>query len=212
MTETPVTLQPGGDARRSMSGGQAVAEMLKAHQIGPIFGMAGFQLLPFYEAVRALGLRHILVNDERCGALAADAYARVTGRPGVCDASLGPGTTNLITGLVESLNAGVPLVVIIGDTHREYSWKNMTQECRQLDIVRPAVKELIRVELGHRIPELVRRAFAVATTGPARPGGDRHPRGHLARNPRVPRLRLPCRARDLLLSRPPRPPGARRHR
>ena len=133
-----------------------------------MFGMGGFQLLPFYEAMRALGLRHFLINDERCGAFAADAYARVTNRPGVCDATLGPGATNLVTALVESLNAGMPQIAIVGDANRDHAWKNMTQEARQIEILRPAVKELIRVEATKRIPELLRRAFAVATSG--RPG------------------------------------------
>jgi acetolactate synthase-1/2/3 large subunit len=157
--------RPGG----AMTGGRALAEMLQLHGVGPMFGMGGFQLLPFYEAMRALGLRHFLINDERCGAFASDAYARITNRPGVCDATLGPGATNLVTALVESLNAGVPVIAITGDSHRLHSWKNMTQESRQLDILRPAVKEVIRVEMAERIPELVRRAFAVATSGRAGP-------------------------------------------
>jgi acetolactate synthase-1/2/3 large subunit len=151
-----------------MNGGRLIAEMVKVHGVGPMFGMGGFQLLPFYEAIRELGLEHYLVNDERTGAFAADAYARVSGRPGVCDATLGPGATNLVTALVESLNAGIPLVVFIGDTNRNHAGRNMTQEGRQTEILRPAVKELIRVELVERIPELVRRAFSVATAG--RPG------------------------------------------
>jgi acetolactate synthase-1/2/3 large subunit len=101
-----------------MTGGEALARMVQAHSAPPMFGMAGFQLLPFYDAVRRLGLRHTLINDERCGAFAADAYARVTNRVGVCDATLGPGATNLVTALVESLNAGVPVVALVGDTHR----------------------------------------------------------------------------------------------
>lgn len=153
---------------RRLTGGRALAEMVKAHSDGPAFGMGGFQLLPYYNAVRDLGMTHLLIDDERGGAFAADAYARVTGLPGVCDATLGPGATNLVTALVESLNAGVPLVAIVGDTHRAHSWKNMTQETRQLEILRPAVKDVLRVEVGERIPELVRRAFAVATSG--RPG------------------------------------------
>ena len=151
-----------------MTGGEALARMFEAHGVGPMFGMGGFQLLPFYDAVRRMGLAHTLINDERCGVFAADAYARVSGRVGVCDATLGPGATNLVTGLVESLNAGVPLVVLVGDSHRLHSWKNMTQESRQIEILRPACKELIRVEYVERIPELVRRAFQVATSG--RPG------------------------------------------
>ena len=151
-----------------MNGGLALAEMLRAHGADTMFGMGGFQLSPFYEAVRILGMGHNLINDERCGAFMADAYARVTGKPGVCDGTLGPGVTNLVTGMVESLNAGVPMIVIAGDANRSHAWKNMTQECRQVDILRPAAKELIRIEVGERIPELVRRAYAVATTG--RPG------------------------------------------
>ena len=152
----------------TITGGEALARMLQAHQVGPIFGMGGFQLLPFYEACRALGLKHHLINDERCGTFAADAWARVSNRPGVVDATLGPGATNLVTGLVESLNAGIPLVAITGDANREHAWKNMTQEARQFEILRPAVKEAIRIEVISRVPELVRRAFAVATSG--RPG------------------------------------------
>ena len=161
-----VTLQN----RRSgtMTGGRALAEMLRLSGAGPMFGMGGFQLLPFYDAVGLVGLNHHLINDERCGAFAADAYARVTNRPGICDATLGPGATNLVTGLVESLNGGIPIVAIAGDTNRLHSWKNMTQESRQAEILKPAVKELIRVEMTSRVPELVRRAFAVATSG--RPG------------------------------------------
>jgi acetolactate synthase-1/2/3 large subunit len=152
----------------TMSGGRLLATMLQRHGVGPMFGMGGFQLLPFYDAVRELGLTHHLINDERTGIFAADAYARVTGRPGVCDATLGPGATNLVTGLVESLNAGTPLVVLVGEPHRAHAGKHMTQEARQLEILRPAVKEVIRVELAERIPEHVRRAFALAVSG--RPG------------------------------------------
>jgi len=161
---TPGSNRPSG----RMNGGRALAEMLRLAEVGPMFGMGGFQLLPFYDALAQLGMRHFLINDERCGAFAADAYARVTNRPGICDGTLGPGATNLVTGLIESLNAGTPMIALAGDTNRAHSWKNMTQECRQAEILRPAVKELIRVELTSRVPELLRRAFAVATSG--RPG------------------------------------------
>ena len=156
------------DPVRRMLGGRALAEMLKLAGGSPMFGMGGFQLLPFYDAVRELGLTHTLINDERCGTFAADAWSRVTRRVGVVDATLGPGATNLTTALVESLNAGVPLVAIVGDANRTHAWKNMTQEAKQLEILAPCVKEILRVEVGERIPELVRRAFAVATSG--RPG------------------------------------------
>lgn len=151
-----------------MTGGEAMARMLKAFNAGPMFGMGGFQLLPFYDAARRLKLDHHLINDERCGAFAADAYAKVSGRVGLIDATLGPGATNLVTGLVEALNAGTPIVAFVGDSNRQHAWKNMTQEARQSEILRPACKELLRVEHASRLPELIRRAFLVATSG--RPG------------------------------------------
>ena len=150
------------------TGGEALARMLMAFKAGPMFGMGGFQLLPFYDAARRLGLRHNLINDERCAVFAADAYAKVSGRVGLADATLGPGATNLVTGLVESLNAGSPLVVLVGDSHRAHSGKNMTQETDQISILKPACKELLHVESVERIPEIIRRAYAVATSG--RPG------------------------------------------
>lgn len=162
------TASQSPNATQTMSGGEALATMLKLSQSGPIFGMGGFQLLPFYEACRALGLTHTLINDERAGAFAADAYAKVTNRPGVADGTLGPGATNLVTGVVESFNAGLPMIVLTGDANRQHATKNMTQETRQLEILRPAVKDVIRVEMIDRIPEHVRRAYAVATSG--RPG------------------------------------------
>lgn len=151
-----------------MTGGEALVRMLLAHGAGPMFGMGGFQLLPFYDAARRLGLDHNLINDERCAVFAADAYAKVSGRVGLVDATLGPGATNLVTGLVEALNAGSPMVAIVGDAQRDHAGKNMTQETDQVAILRPACKELLRIEAIHRIPEIMRRAFEVATSG--RPG------------------------------------------
>lgn len=157
------------DKTIKMSGGKAIAEMLKLHGARYMFGMGGFQLLPVYDAICQSGNkmpRHIHVNDERTGAFAADGYARVSGMPGICDGTLGPGATNLITGLVESLTAGIPVVAFTGDSNRDYSGKNMTQETpRQAELLSIISKDLIRLERGHRIPELVRRAFVTATSG-----------------------------------------------
>lgn len=151
-----------------MTGGEALVRMLMAHEAGPMFGMGGFQLLPFYDAARRLGLNHNLINDERCAVFCADAYAKISGRVGLVDATLGPGATNLVTGLVEALNAGSPIVAIVGDAQRDHAGKNMTQETDQVSILRPACKELIKVETVARVPEAIRRAYAVATSG--RPG------------------------------------------
>ena len=155
----------------NLTGGEALARMLSMSHIDFMFGMGGFQLLPFYDAIGRddkTSFRHILVSDERSGAFAADAYARVAGRPGLCDGTMGPGATNLTNGLIESYHAGIPIIAVIGDSNRLHSWKNMTQETRQREILSPIVKEYISVEVGTRIPEFVRRAFVAATAG--RPG------------------------------------------
>ena len=193
-----------------MNGGQALAEMFRLHNPAPMFGMGGFQLLPFYDAVRELGLSHTLINDERCGIFAADAWARVTGRPGICDATLGPGATNLVTGLVESLNAGVPLIVVVGNSNREHSWKNMTQEARQTEILAPAAKALIRIESGNRIPELVRRAYAIATSGRPGPVVLDVPEDIAHGEFDYPKSDFFCRSRNAEYSRTAPAPGARR--
>ncbi|KTT18927.1 thiamine pyrophosphate-binding protein [Pseudacidovorax intermedius] len=151
-----------------MSGGEAIARIIKAFNGGPMFGMGGFQVLPLYEAARVLEMEHHLIHDERNAVFVADAYAKVSGRVGLADATVGPGATNMLTALAESLNAGTPVVCVVGDTHRDHSWKNMTQESRQVDALRPMCKEIIRIESIKRVPELMRRAFMVATTG--RPG------------------------------------------
>ncbi len=155
-----------------VNGGEAIARMLSLHDAQFMFGMGGFQLLPFYDAIYRAGDRtpkHININDERCGAFAADGYARVSGRPGLCDGTLGPGATNLVTGLVEALTAGIPVIALVGESNRDHCSKNMTQETpHQAELLSMISKEFIRVERGHRIPELVRRAYVSAISG--RPG------------------------------------------
>src|SRR5262249_18421497 len=152
----------------AMTGGRALAEMLRLAGARPVFGLGGVQLFPFFDAGGLFGVEHHLIKAERCRALSAVAFSPVPHRPRVCESALAPGATNLVTGLIESLNGGIPVVAITGDSNRAHSWKNMTQESHQVEILKPAVKELIRVEMTSRIPELVRRAFAVATSG--RPG------------------------------------------
>lgn len=152
-----------------LSGGQALARMLEAQGARWAFGMGGFQLLPYYDALsEASELRHALIKDERDGAFMADAYARVSGTPGVCDGTLGPGVTNLITGLAESFGAGVPVIALAGEVNSMIAGRGATQESAQLAMVAPTVKEAIRVDRIERVPELVRHAYTVATAG--RPG------------------------------------------
>ena len=151
-----------------MNTAQALIKSLEAEGVKYVFGVPGEENLAVLEAIRESSLEYIVTRHEQGAAFAAATIGRLTGNPAVCLTTLGPGATNLLTGLVEALNAGSPLVVFIGDAHRDHSGKNMTQETDQVSILKPACKELLRVEGIERIPEIVRRAFAVATSG--RPG------------------------------------------
>ena len=174
-----------------------------------MFGMAGFQLLPFYDAVRELGLSHTLINDERCGVFAADAWARVTGRPGICDAHARSGSHKFSHracrivergGCLSLSSLATAIVHILG--------KNMTQEARQSEILAPSVKALIRIEDGLRIPELVRRAYAIATSGRTGSRCSGCPRRYSTRRMRVPKRRILRRPRHPLHPSPPSSSGA----
>lgn len=152
-----------------LTGGEALVRTLEALGIPYVFGMGGFQLLPMYRAFAdSPSVKHVLIHDERAGAFIADGYARVSGRIASSDGTLGPGATNLITGLAESFGAAVPQLAITGDTNSAISGRGATQESRQVEMIRPTVKESLTINALERVPELTRRAVAIATSG--RPG------------------------------------------
>lgn len=153
----------------SMTGGEALVRMFQAHGIDHAFGMGGFQPLPYYDALARLGtLRHVLIRDEKHGAFAADAFARVRNRPAIADATLGPGATNLVSGAAESFGASVPLILLTAEVNGGIRGRAATQESDQFGMLRPTTKMSIALDRIERIPELVRRAVNVSTSG--RPG------------------------------------------
>ncbi len=151
-------------------GGSLLIEGLKRLGIQYVFGMPGFQLMSVYDAIyKSSGeIKHILVHDEKSGAFMADGYARISGKPGVCDATVGPGATNLVSGVAESFYASTPLVAITSDVRMEFVGKSPNQECDQASIFRPIVKGSYTVHLPERILEATHRAFHLAVSG--RPG------------------------------------------
>jgi acetolactate synthase I/II/III large subunit len=98
-------------------GGTLLAGLLAEHGVRHVFGVPGGQTLALYDAIldRAPALTHVLVRDERTAAYAADGYARMTGRVGVCDATVGPGAAKLPSGLGEALGASVPVIALVSD-------------------------------------------------------------------------------------------------
>ncbi len=138
VTETTAAIANAGSNGRNrisegpiLTGAEITCRSLEAEGVSTVFGYPGGAVIPLYDALPSAGFKHVLVRFEQWAALAAEGYARATGKPGVCMATSGPGATNLVTGLVESLNAGIPLVALTGDANRDHAWKNMTQEARQ---------------------------------------------------------------------------------
>ncbi|MFO0688657.1 MAG: thiamine pyrophosphate-binding protein [Myxococcota bacterium] len=152
--------------------GDRLVEILQSGGIDAIFGVPGGQTLPLYAAARRRGLRHVLMRDERAAACAADAYARVAGTVGVCDATVGPGATNLVSGLAEAYASSVPVLAIIADVPT--LWNHLrrrgvaSQALDQAALLAPVVKWIARVERAAALDEMLDQALRVATTG--RPG------------------------------------------
>lgn len=154
--------------------GDLLAELLARYGVTDVFGQPGGQTAALYDGIarRPDRVRHILVRDERSAAYAADAFARLTGRPGICDVTVGPGTTKLTDGLVESFNASVPLVALVGDLPRDWAPYRergvASQGFGQVALLSAITKSTLEVPSPTALPQMVRAAFRIATSG--RPG------------------------------------------
>ena len=151
------------------NGSQMVCESLIKEGVEVIFGLPGGAILPLYQTLPEYPqLRHILVRHEQGGAHAADGYARVTGKPGVCWATSGPGATNLITGIATAQMDSVPMVVITGQVARAAIGSDAFQETDTTGITLPITKHNYLVMDAADIPRVIKEAFHIASTG--RPG------------------------------------------
>lgn len=150
-----------------MSGGRAAVEALRAAGVNRIFGLMGSSTLDMYDALYdAKDIRHIGVRDERAGAHMADAYGRITGRPGIMIAGQsGPGSTNLVTGLAQAYLAFSPVVVITGLPLTQHIGKDSFQEIDQHTLFLPVTKKVFDVPTAKRIPELILEAMRIANAG-----------------------------------------------
>src|SRR5512140_3730905 len=101
----------------TLTGAEAVVDMLKAHGVEVIFGLCGDTSLPFYDALARLphGMKHILTRDERSAAYMADGYARVSGKVGVCEGPSGGGATYILPGVVEANESSIPVLAFTSD-------------------------------------------------------------------------------------------------
>ena len=153
-----------------MNGALALVQMLKAHSVQHIFGLCGDTSLPFYDAMRAQAgdMTHVLTRDERSAAYMADAYSRVTGRPGVAEGPSGGGATYILPGLIEASESSYAVLGITTDISVASYGKYPLTEVDQDALMRPLTKwNSVIVQAAH-IPRMVRAAFRAMTTG--RPG------------------------------------------
>lgn len=153
---------------RLLTGGEAVVEMLRRLDVEMMFGLPGDQTHIYDAIYRRNDIRHVLVRHEQAAAHMADSYARATGKVGVCDATVGPGATNLISGISEAWLSSIPVIAIVSDIRTDWRGRDSFQEIDQLGVYRPITKAVFDVTHIERIPELMSRAFQIATTG--RPG------------------------------------------
>ena len=143
-------------------------ECLKAEGVDVVFGLPGGANLPTYDAFVGGGVRHILVRHEAGGGHAAEGYAKATGKVGVAFATSGPGATNLITPICDSMMDSVPVVFITGQVRTELLGTDGFQEADTIGISMPVVKHSFMIQDPLEIPRAIHEAFHIARTG--RPG------------------------------------------
>ena len=152
-----------------ITGAQALIECLKKEGVEIIFGYPGGQSLPMYDAFYANPeLKHVLVRHEQGAAHMADAYARASGKVGVCTATSGPGATNLVTGIATAYMDSVPMVAITGQVPTTAIGKDSFQEVDITGITMPITKHNFLVTDIQDLPRVMKEAFYIASTG--RPG------------------------------------------
>ena len=152
------------------TGAEAMVRLLAGHEVRHIFGLCGDTSLPFYDALARLdhGMTHILTRDERHAAYMADAYARLTGRVGVCEGPSGGGATYIAPGLVEANESSVPVLAITTDVATTSAGRYPLTELDQKALFAPLTKWNDVLDSATALPRTVRRAFREMTTG--RPG------------------------------------------
>lgn len=153
----------------TLTGAEAVVEMLKAHGVDIVFGLCGDTSLPLYDAMARLGsIRHVLTRDERHAAYMADGYARLSGKVGVCEGPSGGGATYILPGLVEANESSIPVLAINTDVSVSSRGRFTLTELDQRTLMKPLTKWNAVLDRSAEIPKVLRKAFEAMTSG--RPG------------------------------------------
>ena len=153
---------------KTFSGSEILLESLVRQKVEVIFGLPGGAVLPLYDAMYSAGIHHLLVRHEQAAAFAADGYARVTGKPGVCLVTSGPGATNMITALTSAMMDSIPIVALTGQVPANLIGKDAFQEADTIGIALPCTKRAFMVKKAADVPYVIQQAFEIAASG--RPG------------------------------------------
>ena len=157
-------------AVKRMTGSKAVILSLLEEGVDTIFGYPGGAIMPIYDALYDFDkqVTHILTRHEQGAVHAAEGYAKVTGKAGVCFATSGPGATNLITGIADAMIDSIPLVCITGQVASPLLGTDAFQESDVVGISMPITKWNYQITNADEIPEAIAKAFYIAQSG--RPG------------------------------------------
>lgn len=153
-----------------ITGSESLMKALVKEGVDVIFGYPGGAIMPIYDALYHYRnkINHVLVRHEQGAAHAAEGYARITGKPGVCFATSGPGATNLVTGIMDAMLDSVPMVCITGQVAVNLVGTDAFQETDVIGITTPITKWNFQVTEASEIPQIIAKAFYVAASG--RPG------------------------------------------
>ena len=161
----PKTLLTKPGSEMNLSGAQAICESLVQENIDVVFGIPGGGVIHLYHALPEYPIRHVLMRHEQAAIHAADAYARCTGRVGVCVVTSGPGATNLLTGLITALRDSSPVVALTGQSASAVIGTEAFQEVDITGITLPASKHNYLVTNISDLPRVLKEAFHIARTG-----------------------------------------------
>jgi acetolactate synthase I/II/III large subunit len=162
------TLEVNG--QEQITGAEALLQCLIEEGVDTIFGYPGGAIMPVYDKLMDYEdkIRHILTRHEQGAAHAAQAYAMVTGRPGICFATSGPGATNLVTGIANAFLDSIPVVFITAQVVSGLIGTDAFQETDIIGVSMPVTKWNAQVKKSHDIPGTIAKAFYIARSG--RPG------------------------------------------
>jgi len=147
------------------NGASAVVAALEGAGVEHLFGVQGGAIMPVYDELYTSELTHLTMAHEQGAAHAADAYGQVTGRPGVCMATSGPGATNLVTGIADASMDSDPVVALTGQVPTDFVGNDAFQETDTVGVTRPITKANYFADSPHTVGDTVGEAFALARAG-----------------------------------------------